>query len=491
MDLRELGGREARSLLREDEGTFLDFKGTDISGRKVQQVASSFANSDGGEFYVGIRDKKDASGDSRWSGFKDQESANFVFSSLTREIQPAVPYQYEWLICPEINDSLVLRVQVFKSDDVHDTADKKTYVRKGASSIPIDAPARTALELSKGVRSYESQLLKSYSETELVAEPELRSYLHGINPVVDAQKFVRRERLVDQETGAVKVSAAVLFADNPSAISPRKCAVKVVRYETKGENAERRHLKGTPISIEGPAMQLIEESLRTVQDVIQSVNVVDTKGRPARMKYPPDALKEIVVNAVIHRDYNVSDDIKIFVFDNRVEVHSPGRLPGHMTVDNLLETRFSRNPVINRLINKYPEPPNQDIGEGLQTVLRSMAAAKLQPPSFAEVGTQFVVTLPHAPLKRPEALVLEYLEDHDEITNSIARDICGISSENSMKDVFYSLRSMGQLERVPGKGGNKAAWRKPRPKPSQRWQPKRVSRARRRQKNSPIKRRTA
>ena len=85
------------------------------------------------------------------------------------------------------------------------------------------------------------------------------------------------------------------------------------------------------------------------------------------MKYPSDAISEVVVNAVIHRDYSLSDDIHIKVFDNRVEVISPGKLPGYITLDNIYEERFSRNPNLVRMLHNLPDPVNHDIGEGLDT----------------------------------------------------------------------------------------------------------------------------
>ena len=135
---------------------------------------------------------------------------------------------------------------------------------------------------------------------------------------------------------------------------------------TKVEQPDRKHLSGVPVTIEAPAYLLIEQTIAEVQRLIEAVSVLKPTGDLEQLSYPPEALKEVIVNAVIHRDYNISDDIVIRVFDNRVEVKSPGRLPGHMTLDNLLTDRFSRNPTINRLINKYPDPPNKDIGEGLE-----------------------------------------------------------------------------------------------------------------------------
>jgi ATP-dependent DNA helicase RecG len=138
-----------------------------------------------------------------------------------------------------------------------------------------------------------------------------------------------------------------------------------------------------------------------------------------------------------------------------------------MTVSNLLTDRFARNPTIVRLLNKYPDAPNKDIGEGLNTVVAKMAEAKLQQPRFHVDENTFVVVLGHQPLARPQEIVLEYLSTNAEITNSIGRSITGITSENSMKDVFISLAKAGKLERVPDKAGNRSAWRTPETQPQE------------------------
>jgi ATP-dependent DNA helicase RecG len=112
------------------------------------------------------------------------------------------------------------------------------------------------------------------------------------------------------------------------------------------------------------------------------------------------------------------------------------------------------------LINKFPDPPNKDVGEGMNTAFEAMEKLRLKPPIIEEREFSVVVTLRHESLGSPEQMVMEYLTTHDEITNSIGRDLTGIKSENTMKEVFYRLRDRNLLEQVPGKLGNKAAWQK-------------------------------
>lgn len=162
----------------------------------------------------------------------------------------------------------------------------------------------------------------------------------------------------------------------------------------------------------------------------------------------------------MHRDYSIAADIQIRIFDNRIEVESPRKLPGHVTEENILRERWARNGSIVRLVNKFPNPPNKDVGEGLNTAFEAMTRLKLKAPVIKENEDGVTVFIRHEPLASPEEAVLQYLETHPEVSNLKARELTGITSENSMKQVFYRLRSKGLIERVPDKRGASSTWRK-------------------------------
>lgn len=239
---------------------------------------------------------------------------------------------------------------------------------------------------------------------------------------------------------------------------PKKCSVRIVRYETKEDDPERDHL-GPIETIEGPLLDLIHETVKRVTAIMSSINVWTTDG-PKAMEYPPETLWEIVVNALIHRDYSVSDDVQILIFDNRIEVLSPGRLPGFVTEDNILDVRYARNPRIVGMLSKYKNPPNKDIGEGLNTAFQRMKDWRLRSPEIVDEGNYVRVVIPHAPLATPQEAIMEFLQKHETITNKQARDITGIKSENAVKSEFYKLRDTGVIEMIPELKGNKAAWRR-------------------------------
>ncbi|MBS3183289.1 ATP-binding protein [Leucobacter manosquensis] len=459
MSVISISEEDAVALTERDESQFWDHKSKSSNGAVIQKIAVALANAEGGEFIVGIEDAESGNGIDRWEGFERQEDANFIAEALIRDVDPPVAYEIDVLEIEGLEDlGLAMLVRIEKSIHVHFTSGKKCFVRGIASSEPITGQQVTDLQLAKGSKSYEDQLLSEYHLEELETEAELGHLLSTLSPSTGPAEFLRRERLVDRASGAARVAGAVLFAENPSAIIPRRCGIKISRYGTTGE-PRRENLSGSPVSVEGPARAMIEEALRQTVTILNGVMVLQPDGSLAPMSYPPETLKEILVNAVIHRDYNMPDDVQVMIFDNRVEIKSPGGLPGRMTLELLFVERASRNSKILRLLNKYPSPLNQDIGEGLRTAREKMLEARLKEPTFEVQGNYFIVTLPHERLARPEEIVLEYLQSNEEITNRIGRDLTGIRSENSMKEVFYHLRDVGRLELVPNKRGNKAAWR--------------------------------
>ena len=141
-------------------------------------------------------------------------------------------------------------------------------------------------------------------------------------------------------------------------------------------------------------------------------------------------------------------------------MESPGRLPGHVTTANILEEQFARNPKIVRLINRFPNPPNKDVGEGMNTAFNAMRKIRLREPEVTEKENSVVVYIRHTRLSSPAQIVMEYLDKHENITNQIGREMTGIRRDVQMKDVFVALRNEGAIELVPGKRGKASAWRK-------------------------------
>ena len=453
----DITGRERDRLLTLQEDHFCDLKAVEIAPAKLTRTISALANASGGDLYVGISETEFfGTKDRLWSGFRDPEAANAHIQVLATMFPLGSEYSYEFLRSAG-SVGLVLHLTVQKTTDIAYASDGLAYVRHGAQNLPAKSEAeRERLRLDKGVQSFERTPVDA--DIDFVSESNvLEKFVQEVIPASKPMKFLRSQSLI--KSGKPLVAAVLLFSDEPQAVLPKRSAVKLYRYGTTEDAGTRETLMGDPETIEGPLYDLIRSAVDHTVAMVEGIKKLGPKGLEP-VTYPRETLHEIVTNAVLHRDYSIASDVQIRVFDNRVEVESPGVLPGHVTVKNMLDEQFARNGALVRLINKFPNPPNKDVGEGLNTAFNAMKLLRLKPPLVEETKSSLIVSIKHEPLATPEQSIMDYLENHAEITNRIARELTGIRSENSMKEVFYRLRKSGVIDQVPNRSQARKAWQK-------------------------------
>jgi ATP-dependent DNA helicase RecG len=456
VEVKTISYVDAEVILNIEESFFYDVKSRQISPAKLSKTISAFGNASGGEIFIGIEEIKDIDKKLRqWDGFKDQEGANPIFQLLDIIDPLSSNFSVQFLRC-EGRSGLVLHLAVSKTRFIVHTTDGGTYRRNNASNLPVKEEALERLRYDKGIKSYEDEKI-IVDLSEISNSATIIDFLINVIPTGEPDAWLTKQFLVIDQRPTV--AGMLLFSDLPQAILPKRSAIKILRYQTKAD-AERDFLVGDPETVEGPIYDLIYTAVSKVSQIIEGIERLGPQGLE-KIKYPQEALHEILTNAVLHRDYSIASDVQVRIFDNRLEIESPGRLPGHVTVANIARTQFARNPKIVRIINKFKNPPNKDVGEGINTAFEAMEKLRLKKPEFIETEASLIVTLKHETLASPEQVVLEYLKTNDEITNQIARELTGIKSENTMKNVFYRLRDGGQLEQVPKQAGKRRAWRKP------------------------------
>lgn len=283
----------------------------------------------------------------------------------------------------------------------------------------------------------------------------LLEFIDKVVPSATADAWLRKQRLIVDD--ALTVAGALLFSDEPQIVVP-KAAVKIYRYQTS-DGPTRESLEGNPESIEGSAYDQIKNSVQRIVEIVEKIPVMRDSGFEA-IRYPHDALHEIITNAVIHRDYSANDDIHIRIFNNRIEIYSPGKLPGHITPANILDERLARNQKIVRILNKFPDPPNKDVGEGLNTAFAAMRALQLRDPEVIDSAHGVLILLRHEKLATPEQKIVEFLRANDEIYNTQARFVTFIGSENTVKRVFQKMISAEIIERIPDRAKRHSAYRR-------------------------------
>jgi ATP-dependent DNA helicase RecG len=437
----EVQHNESERIISSEEGHFLDLKSKDVAPAKLTQTICAMANADGGEVYIGIED------DPRlWSGFTDIEDANGHIQIFDRLFPLGSGFLYNFITCGT-QVGYILKVEILKSHDVVAASNGTVYLRRSAQNLPqTDNPSLERLRRNKGISSFETEVINCDAEV-IVDSDVTESFMCSVLPGTEPKKWLKKQQLIrnDQPT----VAGAMLFAEEPQALLPKRSGIKIYRYETR-EAGERSRLVYDPITVEGSAYYLIKKALNETVRQIEEIMIMTESGL-AKTRYPKEALHEIITNAVLHRDYSVPDDVHIRIFDNRVEVQSPGLLPAHITPDNILNERFSRNGVLVRLINKFPDAPNKDVGEGLNTAFEAMRTMRLVSPVIQQSGMNVIVTLRHEALGSPESLIMKYLETNDYIANKQAREVTNQGSENTIKHVLRRMVDAGMLEVIKGK----------------------------------------
>jgi len=185
--------------------------------------------------------------------------------------------------------------------------------------------------------------------------------------------------------------------------------------------------------------------------------------------YPPGVLREAVVNAIAHRDYRlIGNQIHLLIFSDRVEVRSPGKLPGHVTLKNLLRERYSRNEAIVQVLADMGFI--ERLGYGIDRMVRAMKESGHELPKFEETDGGFSVTLlarsaprerageaagvlPQTAQQQRAERMLDYLRAHGRITNREYQELCPDISAESLRRDFVELVEAGVILRVGDKKG--------------------------------------
>lgn len=464
-----------KTLLTARESRTLDFKR--VSGKmvgKALETLCAFANTEGGILVLGVADEKQEKGSARFFGIQENPEA---LDDLTRKVRtqfhpPIDTIRFVRLPCSLRDGSaghLVL-VQVLKSDKVHSIVDDGTWARLDAGNREMTAAESTELSYRRGVRSAESEPVSV--PLELLVTDAWRSFVaaRGLRSGNFAEQLQRIGLAVQVGNGVQPTRAAVLlFAEEPGSLLAAhgsRADIRLMVYDGKqAVPGATPNLRKTPKTIRGPLIVQIDAAVKAVLDELAQGLTLSGSGFKTQHLYPERVVKEAIVNAVIHRDYRLNRDIFIRLFDDRIEVESPGVFPGNITPANVGKVGSkARNPLIAQNLREFPVPPNIDAGEGVKMMFAEMAHAKLYPPQYrqnteAAVESVTVTLLNH---ERPTAWdeVSHWIDTHGAIANS---DLCQIAGVDTLaaSRMLRAWVDQGVLEPLPNRAKRNMAYTKP------------------------------
>ena len=473
------GAPLVRLLVDLAESRHLEFKR--VSGKmvgKALETVCGFANAEGGTLALGVADLKDHQGGARLFGVEENPEAVDEFRrKLLTEFQPPIrSVSLRRVACQLHNGPAksaaghLLLVQVVRSDQVHSIVNSGTFTRLDAGNRQMTATEVTELSYRRGVRSAASEPVPV--SLDRLQTDAWRRFLAMRGPLTGSfAEQLLRTGLALEVHGVVQPTraAVLLFAEEPGSLlaaHDTRADVRLMVYDGKAPlPGATPNLRKQPKTIRGPLVDQIDAAVRALLDELAQGLTLSGSGFKTLHLYPERVIKEAIVNAVIHRDYRLNRDIFVRVFDDRIEVESPGVFPGNITPATIAKAGSkSRNPLIASNLREFPVAPNIDAGEGVKMMFAEMAQAKLYPPQYRQNIETAVesVTVTLFNLQRPSAWdeVSDWLDRRGSIANA---DVVRIAKVDTLKasKMLGAWREQGLLEALPGRGKRNMAYAKP------------------------------
>ena len=277
---------------------------------------------------------------------------------------------------------LVLDIEASSNHVISRLSDDEVFLRQNDRSVRLTRGQVLALEYDKGQRAFEDELIED-SSIEDVDHEVLDRYKGVLGTDLPDEQVLRSRRFM--RDGKLTVAGALLFAGDPSAMMPQ-ARVRVLRYDgTRAETGKRLNITKERVFC-GPLPRVIEGAYSLISGMLREFQFLASDGKFRTVpEYPEFAWFEGLVNAVTHRDYAYRGDyVRVSVFDDRLEIVSPGALPNIVTLDNMMTTRYSRNPRIARTLVEFGWV--RELNEGVPRIYSEMQSMLLKDPTYSEPG---------------------------------------------------------------------------------------------------------
>jgi ATP-dependent DNA helicase RecG len=420
---------------------------------KLAETLVALANGRGGTLLVGI--------DPRTSKAEDPADPDLTIDRLLQaalSVEPPLVIPLPRLV--GFGDSHVVEVVVPPGLPHAYACQGRFFVRDGDRNRPMGSRHLHGLLMERGAASVEDSVPED-ARLDHIDWDKAGRYAASLGMTGDASGQLLRCGCLREVDGALRPTLAglLLFGGDPQRWA-RSARVLAVRYS--GRLMADRFLKE---EIVGTLPDQIRRAEAFVVSHLQRGVQLSGLKREEVGEYPVEVVREVIVNAVAHRDYRTADEIRILFFSDRLECHSPGRLPGHVTLENLVDERFSRNEAIVQVLSDMGFI--ERLGYGIDRILRLVAEAGLPAPRFEETSGGFRVTLfGGAGAQRAEVAsrrwrrlglsdrqerALTYLVDRGRITNREFQDLCPDVSAETIRRELADLVAKDLLLRIGDK----------------------------------------
>ena len=416
-------------LAKERESATLEFKRSTAQLKRAGETLCAFLNSTGGLLLIGVNDKGTIFGQEVTEQTK-REIGN-ILAKLAPEANVAVSYidigSKKQLITLRAEPDYYLRPYTF---------DGKSYIRLESNTIPMPRDQQQLLSFTnmQRNRSWEDGIVVDAAIADLDTVAIVNTINEGIanhripdaKPTDEPEVVLKRLGLL--ANGRLTNAAIILFAENPTQWFPQ-CAIRMARFRgtDKREFIDSRKVEGNIFKIIEEAMIFAARHLP-----VSSTFETGTIARKDEPLFPVDVLREIFTNAVCHRDYSIRASISFGIYDDRIEVWSPGLPPAEVTFDNIktLHESVPRNTHIAQVL--YYRKLSETWGRGIEMIVDLCTQVGHPEPAIFERTTGVCVQLISKQTISPSGIVDESNLSEDVRLTTKQREILTVIKEQKV-----------------------------------------------------------
>jgi ATP-dependent DNA helicase RecG len=398
-----MNGMKTRDLLAQialGEDSTRQFKVDVKNAESLASEMAAFANTDGGAIFIGVTD------DGSTPGLSGQDVAriNQLISNAASQLVRSPLAVHTENVAME-NGHIVIVLTVPKG------IDKPYFDRNGVIWLKAGADKRRVnskeelRRLFQFTNQFHADELPTKAGIDKLDKLRFRDFLRTVYKQEYPDSPDELTRLLQNmnlatDDGRLNLAGVLLFAERPEWIVPQ-FVVKAIRYP--GNRIHATDYLDTE-DFSGPLSKLFEGALAFVMRNLHKVQGGRGVNAPGMPEIPEAVFEELLVNALMHRDYLVSAPIRLFVFDNRIEIISPGHLPDNLTVEKI---RAGNSNIRNPILVSYAAKgllPYHGLGSGIKRALEEWPAIDF---TDDHDGCLFTATVYRKPVEELELLGIE------------------------------------------------------------------------------------
>ncbi len=379
----------------------------------ICRTVVGFANADGGSLLVGVEDDGEISG----LGSDKPEYLSFLESSISDGIQGERGLENCQVHKLNLDGKSILYFSVLKSTSrILQTSDGRCLQRRDLETIPISVEELTFTRAEQKSQEYDREFVDSATVSDLNTDA-VKALAETISQQMSVEKCLQHMRLAEFSEAGLRLrrAALLLFAKDIQKWHPRvQIRIMKVNGTEVGEGSDYNVIDN--VDVQGNILEIIERAWDTLRPHLVQTRLTGAAKFEKKIMYPELACREALINAIAHRDYSQEGrGIELYVFDDRLEVTSPGMLLSSLSVEdlkNLIGAHQSRNTFVARVLRELGYM--QEVGEGMRRIFRLMSASELSEPEIANDNSRFSVILSNKTQYSPEHVIwLESFQDFE------------------------------------------------------------------------------